>query len=548
MSTRTTLIAFLLVVSAMLCSGCQAIQRLAGLEGAYDHRWEEFYDSAYCGDYAKAEELLNELKSSRSQQQSWLLYAEAYLDQCLGRYDQALSTLDRLLQQEYRGDFYYLRGEVLQEMHRLSEARDDFDRARRTGASHMDRVLYNLWTIDMTQGRVEDAEVTYDSLQRLYPNEPSALEAAFRLALMNREFEEAQDAVNRYKRCPAAAAADGEIRSIWDTAVLGLLVELAVAENEIDQAFDFVEQMKSADERRTYYCVWKAWTGISTCRWEEARLGAIEGLMRVAGREMLEQVGVDVPVSLSGLAPSEGPLNHRHSSSFLSYLADVSLAEGDLDLSMACVEKAVDSNSYCPYALLTKVSLLELMGRPEEALESAAEAVGTAPDEYSPAWRYVRLARRYPDLVPTNAPSPELTSEALLQRLQALHERFPEDPTTAYLLARFLDETDHQPTRDLYESAYRFAPYNIDSALNLAESSALAGDLEGAIQLLEAHQMVPYFPGLARMYIRAEEKSSSDLLCLADWVRERMDPDNNWAENLDPFVEDAREACGIESP
>ena len=120
--------------------------------------------------------------------------ANAYYD--MGRYESALADLTRVLRRKDSAYVYNNRGTVLQQLGKLAEAQQDFERALALNPALNDAST-NLANLMLLGGNYSQAEQQFAKVLRRAPNDPYALNGMGMALLYQQEFAKATSALEK---------------------------------------------------------------------------------------------------------------------------------------------------------------------------------------------------------------------------------------------------------------------------------------------------------------------------------------------------------------
>ena len=493
-------------------------------------------------DYYTAGETLAEVEALPDAQDHTLKYARAFLLGRTGQHDDSLEILNELNPSKFQPSILVLRGITLVSMHRLDEARSDMEMAESSSFYQPAYVLYVLWTLDHMEGKFESAREIEDILRRHFGTDSDAARVIFEAALLRRDFASAGQALERETLLPPDDVLGRSPDPHYWPLILMDRARLAYTLGDLDRAIDILEGITREYPNTTSAWPTLTWLGHISGRIDEAELWALEGLLRSGGIDTLHELNIEIPEQFADLDVSRFVPVYNSAAKLLILLGHCYLGNGDVDRALDCADRAIDLCRYEEGAYYLKGRAYEVTGDIESALETLAEGIRTAPEDERLPLRYVILANRRPDLLNENLPDPAEIRDEILNLLEARHSEYPVDPDTAEMLAELVQHEDVGRAVELLAIAYETVPTRLDFALDYAAVLAETGEVDRAKEILNDLPLPPDLPWLHDLYCRAAIAGSADLIDLADWATDIMDPDNGFAPYLDTVARSAREA------
>ncbi len=548
-----TQILLVLILALIGCSAQQAdvgdrLDELLGREPianeTEEDRWESAYEVSYAlvaaindRDYIAAFELLDILKEHPQRDQFWTRYIEAFIYCRLGRFDETLQILNELRPTSYNTGALELRGICYVSMNRLTEARRDFEDIDLTFPGGNSTALWNLWQISLSLGDFERAAEIERVLGERNTLDTRDMLATFDRAILNRDFVEAESAVERLPNLPTTI--DDPFADFYDPTVLQARAQLEIARGEIDLGIEIMERIPGEIPGVTFTWPELPSLGLTIGRYDDAEFWAIKGILLSGGLEILEELEIDIPGSLDEYRSISRLLAHAETASLLASLGYVALNRGETDQALRFADKAIEMNPYETNAHLLMSSAHEIEGNFSEAADAAATGLLTAPYDMAVVVNYVRLAQRAPMALGPTDPDPGEVLTEILERSRDRYEIFPLDYMTQYNLAM----TMHLAGEDGWEiyigEALETWPFSINFQMEYIVSLALNGDLPGARVLYGNFDVPANLPWLVELYNRVIDTGSSDLLDFTSWLRSEWDPSGAYNPFLDAIAETA---------
>jgi len=488
-------------------------------------------------DFAAARDKIDRLKTMRGRDDRWTQYAEAYLDYSVGQYDEALRILNALNPGPHDTSYLDLRAYTYFSMNRLDDGRADMETLLLADPADASHPLRALWNISLEKGEFDKARDYEGQLEARPQLSADDMLATFDRALLELDFDMASDALKRLPTLPSMLNNPGS--EFYDPEILLYRAKLATAKGEIDRAVDILKSMPQELPNVTANWPVLAWLGVTVGRYDDARLWAIEGAIRVGGEKNLADLGIPIPESLRGVKPVGGPVRQDDLSSLLACIGFTSLADGNPSEAVACADEAFKVNRYNQSALLLKSSALKVEGDMPGAMKAAVDGMALAPYDSYIAMQYLSLAHTAPAAVESGFPDTEKVMSDELAKAKGYNELYPKHPPGLYVLGRLLELAGDQNAGDYFRQAYETWPYSVDYAFSYAAWLAGAGDTAQAIEIIHRTGPPRDLPWLVEFYRRAAETGSEDLLDFANWLRTQMDPQNEWSQYIDPLAQTA---------
>jgi len=535
-----------LAVSSAACAGLQqkvdsAVDQLLNVQPSSTSSEEnavdpdtlvlQAADAINSRDYAAAITALETLKAHPEHDYYWATFAEAYLDNRLGRYDEALSLVNSLSPGPFHTDLLKLRAEIYFNTHRLDQAAGDLETIALGGMGPDSLVLYMLWSVDMEEGKVDRIREIEAQLEGRGSLDENDMFALCERAILRRDFVTANQALDRLPNLPSTI--DNPLSSFYDPSVLMSRARIFFEQGETERALEILSGIRDEYPRVTSGYPVAAEYALTLGRFDDARNEAIEGIVQSGGRDYLTQLGISVLQMPTNADSPQGPLRRCEVADLLVVVGRTALATGGVDEAIRCAEKALELNPYQVGACILKSIALETQNDVAGAIGAVALGMRLAPCNDEAAVRYVTLAKRAPHAVGPADPDWERVLEELLERTRGVHELYPDDPGGAYVLARALSLAGDESSNELLHRAHEASPFRWDIALDYAASDAERGDVERARRILQNFRIPIDLAALVELENRVGETGSEGLAEFLSWLRSEMDPEGRFSPVLD---------------
>ncbi len=497
----------------------------------------EIIDDFNARDYAAAREKIDVLKTTRGRDDRWTQYSEAYLDYSVGEFDEALRIMNTLNPGPYDASYLDLRAYTYFSMNRLDDARADLETLVLADPRRASSALWGLWDISLKKGDFDKAREYEGQLEARQELDINDVLASFDRALLEQDFDSASDALKRIPNLPSAL--NNPASEFYDPDLVLRRASLATAKGEIDRAVDILKLMPEELPNVTENWVELAWLGVRIGRYDDARLWAIEGAIRVGGERNLADLGIPIPESLRGVEAVGGPVRRGDLSGLLEEIGAVLLAGGDPAGAVACADEALKLNPYSVDAPFLKSSALSVEGDASGAMRAAVDGMAVAPYDSYIAVQYLSLAHAAPAAVESGFPDTEKVMSDELAKAKGYNELYPKHPPGLYVLGELLELSGDQNAGEYFRQAYETWPYSVDYAFSYAAWLAETGDTAQAIEIIDKTGPPRDITWLTEIYCRASETGSKDLLDFANRLRSQMDPQNEWSRYIDPLAQAA---------
>jgi tetratricopeptide (TPR) repeat protein len=410
-------------------------------------------------DFGEARRLLNVLNSIPDIDPMYVAYSEAYLKYRLGLYDNALVLANSLNPGIYNHKYLELRSAIFTAMGDLDSALNDLDTimlSRREDETSRRDLLWDLLIQTGQWGEASNLENEIDSDPSPQYND---LYNILERAILNRDFATAEQIIERMPSLPDMV--QGGYSDFYAPITHIVRARMYFEQGEIDRALENLWELGSEYERITTGWTNLAELALKAGRYGEAKSAAIEGIIRSGGWEVLDSLGIvyDYPGSV---LTEYSPMRHEEVAYLVAVIGRMFLADGDVRGPIQYATKALEINKYTSFAYDLLSIAYEFNGDIDKSIENTVSGMELFPYDRELMLRYVRLSKMAPDSVDPTYPDPDEIYTELLGWAEGYREHFPNDPKSAFLLARVLDfaSTDDAQIRqlELMGQAYADSP------------------------------------------------------------------------------------------
>jgi tetratricopeptide (TPR) repeat protein len=537
-------IVWLLIASLLLCS-CRESKVQQGMRAVIEHSdgdsTEEETDPQQLmmnvlegintRDYGSALENLEILKTA-NYDRIWAGMSEASIDQRLGNYDRAFRIIDALHPDYYMSEALQIRADTLQAMHRLDEARRDYEQLTNIFSDQTSsNILYSRWLIAYEQGDLEGMRDLATELDSRPKTDVFDLYWIYIRAQLDGDIVAAEQALDRITNLPSTT--EIHISSFWDPYLIIWRAGLMYEQGDVDRAIETMEDMSEQ-----YPYITDQWPeivsdAVNIARYDYAYNAAVRGIMHAGGEQILRGMNVDIPDEIATLDIPDGPPRSDHIAYLLSMMGTIRLANGDVEDAIEYARAAERVNPYLDTSYGLESNALEINGDAAGAIEATINGLDVEPLSTSLCLRYITLASRFPSLIDSDDPDPAAIADGLLERTANWTDLYPHYPGIAYYRGQALKATGGDGWLDYYETAWRSSRVEWLYKLVYAAGLAEVGRLDEAYDVMHGVEIPTDLSWLFYLNRRADETGSEELAEFYGWIREKMDPDNHFADFLD---------------
>lgn len=457
-------------------------------------------------DFEEAERLLVELYAHPYHDRNYTIFSDAYLKACLGEFEEALSLINSLNPTAYNHNYLDLRSSILRRMGDLDAALNDLEVIMLSRRRDIELRRDSYWELLIMTGDFERAYELEKEVERETSLNIYDFYNMLDRAVYHRDFGIAEQILERMPSNPGMIQSGDS--DFFDPFIHLSRTKLYFERGEVDRALENYRSLGRVNFRFTVAWVNLAESAMIAGLFEEARAGAIEGIIRCGGREILDELGIvyDEP----GEDVYENfPMQRDEVSSLLSVLGRTSLASGNTTEAFICGRKALEVNRYQSSAYKLLAITYEYIGETGIALEQTYRCMQGYPYDRDNALRYIRLTEMNTGNLNSAYPDPVAVLNEILQWFEDSLEYFPNDPGTAYFLAKSLEyvEPDNSESTtsvsegetalsdntiefdrrlDLMEQAYNETPHDVGITLFYANLLAASGMCDEAREIIDA--------------------------------------------------------------
>lgn len=492
----------------------------------------EIVDAINKRDYQGAMENLERYESSGYYDTMWARQTEASIHSRLGNYDRALEILNELGPDMYMTEALELRAEILVSMHRLDESRQDLEQAALASGDQRDaHTLYRLWTIALTEGNAEEIRKLEAEMDSRPKSDVYDMYGIYYRAVMDRDFDTARQALDRIHNLPSTT--EEMIATYWDPYLILWRAQLLFEQGEVDRSLEMLEHMGDEYPRTTDQYPIIAFYSLECGRYDYALEAAMKGLIYLGEERFLDDLDPPVPDDIRDIQPLSGPQRSEDIAELLVTLSQLLIADGDVRGSMECARRAIELNPYSEGGYILASTALEISGDIDGAIETASRGLEMTPYSSAMCTKYIWFAKRYPSRIDADDPDPETVVAETIDIIGGFLDVYPRSPETAYFMGRLLQVAGEEGRLQYLETAWRESPVQWQYGLAYAAGLAETGQLEDAYEVIDDMELPTDLSWLFELSARAERIQSTELAEFVDHLRERMDPDNRFADFLD---------------
>lgn len=550
MKTVKSTAVLIILISIILIPGCEVVTEAAG-EGGIGQLWGDFYFLVYSEDYDEALNVLDRIESHNEGTEEIITDCKLAIAIRAGRYDEALVEANRLLERERNPRNLGARGDIYLSMHRFDDARRDyeavieltrFDPSDQHSSNYISNCYSDLIELDLEQWQFTDAIKLLTKLRTEFPQDMGLYRLEYDFALKERRFNDASQALDLYDQSITIEIQEPRFVDLYQSGTDLIRAWLEYEQGDLVDARAFLERFHSEWPTGFVYYSRNAGIDWELGDFESANFYAIDGMVQIGAGEILQELEIDIPQSIVEPDPVPEYFSYNNATYFLDYIGSNFLASGDPELAIACAEKILDLNSYELEAYKLKTYAHIVLGDFEDALEVCE--TGLEISEYDLSLKMINLTiMSYLD---DSSRSEHVNKDTLYIWLEAAHSLWPNDPGYCSDLAwLYLYDGDYSKAEELYLTAYQELPLNYFYEINYAVALAHNGHLSEAYAIIDEFDSEPNVISLCIEYMTVARSGSVDGLALVDYLREKMDPQNNFDEYLNPFIQSAQEAVSV---
>ncbi len=547
MKTFKSTAVLIILISIIMIPGCNAIRKMTGMR-EFDRLLRDFYSLVYSDDYDEALNVLDRIESHNDGTEEIITECKCTIAMYTGRYDEALVEANRFLEGERQPRILKIRGDIYSSMHRLDDAREDyetfldltrFDLQSQRTLRLIPSTNANLIRLDLEEWQFTDAIELLTKLRTEFPEDRDLYRLEFEFAMKEHNFSDASLALDLYDQSITIDFEESRYIDLYQSGTHLRRAWLEFDEGDLVDARAFLERYHSERPDAPKYYTWNTDFDWALGDFESANFYAIDGMVQIGAGEILRELDIDIPQSIVEPDPEPEYYSYYYATYFLGYIGSNFLASGDPAGTIACAGKMIDLNPYELEAYKLKTYAYLVLGEFENALEACETGLGVSDYEFYLSHAYLTVMSYLDD----SSRSRLVEKNTLYKWLEAAHSLWPNDPTYCSELGwLYLYDGDYSKAEELYLTAYQELPLNYFYEINYAIALAHNGHLIEAYAIIDEVESEPDLMTLCFGYITVARSGSSDGLALVDYLREKMDPQNNFDEYLNPFIQSAQEA------